>query len=119
MIALRKKLVDDLQEWFDEPVAVQLREPWALIEAQRDPSTAGYVEIRTPDGEVRGSPVGSAEARPVLVGVMEASTCRTRIVLRTKSEKTNAQLKILLHPDNISFVTLVEAPPKGATLIKS
>jgi hypothetical protein len=112
---LRRELVKGFESWFGEPVAVQLREPWAQILAAKDPATMSYLEITNDKGERRGAPVGTTDAVPVLCGLLRASPCGARLEMDISLE--GVLMTVLLAPENVSFISLIRETPRRSSSV--
>lgn len=112
--ALRRQAVKELEDWFDDVVAIQLREPWAKISAHR--TGEGFVRVTNAYGAERGVPVGSMEGVAVLCGKMEAAPCKSRIKATLNID--NAMMEVLLYPENIVMVTRIVKLPEPPRIIQ-
>jgi len=108
---------NDYREFFDKPVAVQLKSPSLLIDNDGEPRNR--VEH---DGKTYGVPQVVANAQgqmavnAVLVGVMTVAESGKMLLLRSKGDH-GAVIVTTLLPEQIQHVFLVTKPGEGMPMI--
>jgi len=110
--------VDPYRQFFGLPVALQLAHPYIAISPLVDEHGPVVQTVDHSDGTARtiGVPAmptvnsqTGAGVLQVLLGVLRATDCGTRLILTMGIARPRAQVEVLLRPEQIAVVTAITA----------